>query len=67
MKCPTCGSEEFYIKDDDDEYDIYEFTCSGGEVVFSEETDAEEATQVGDDAETFCNRCAWHGKFGTLE
>ncbi len=41
MKCPTCGSEEFYIKDEDDEYDIYEFTCSDREVVFSEEADAE--------------------------
>jgi len=67
MNCPTCGCEEFYVKDEDDEYDTYEFTCSEGEAVFSEEIDAEGAPQVENDTEAFCNRCAWHGKFGTLK
>ena len=67
MKCPTCGCEEFYIKDPDDEYEIYEFTCEEGQVVFSEENDSEDVPEVRDDTEAFCNRCAWHGKFGTFE
>ena len=34
MKCPTCGCERFYIKDSDDEYEIYEFTTAKGTIEF---------------------------------
>ena len=67
MKCPTCGCEAFYVKDADDEYDIYEFTCSGGQIEFSDTIDTEDTPQIQDETETFCNRCAWHGQFGTFK
>jgi len=67
MKCPTCGSEAFYVKDPDDAYDIYEFTCSGDDVAFSGDIDTGDIPEIENETETYCNKCAWHGKFGTLE
>ena len=67
MKCPTCGCEKFYIKDENDEYEIYEFTTSGEKIVFDEGLDQQEIPQITDGRETFCNQCAWHGKFDTLD
>ncbi|AEB09991.1 hypothetical protein [Desulfobacca acetoxidans] len=61
MKCPLCGSLNFYIKDAEDEYDVCEFQIKDGKVVF-----AEEPRPLPPDMEAFCNRCAWHGKFATL-
>ena len=67
MKCPLCGCEEFYVKDPDDEYELYEFTCKDGAVVFQEGVDADGAPPVDDATETYCNRCAWHGRKETLK
>lgn len=67
MKCPTCGCENFYIKDADDEYETYEFSCSTGKVEFDDDLDKQEIPQVTNEIETYCNKCAWHGKFGTLK
>ena len=67
MKCPTCGCEKFYIKDKDDEYEIYEFTTAGGTVAFSDGGDQENAPDLANNTETFCNKCTWHGKFDTLK
>ena len=66
MKCPTCGCEQFYIKDKDDEYEIYEFSILGEKIVFDENTDQQETPKIENEIETFCNKCAWHGKFNTL-
>ena len=67
MKCPTCGCEKFYVKDVDDEYEIYEFTTSGGKVAFEQEYDQNQLPNITSEIDTFCNKCAWHGKFETLE
>ena len=67
MKCPTCGCEKFYVKDEDDEYEVYKFTASGGKVAFEEEYDQNQIPNITGKIETFCNKCAWHGKFETLE
>ena len=67
MKCPTCGSENFYVKDADDEYEIYEFNCSEGAIKFDDDLDKEGVPQIEKETETFCNKCAWHGKFNTLK
>ena len=63
MKCPTCGSESFYVKDPNDEYEIYVFTCQEGEICFDAEISEAEAPQVEDDTETYCNNCSWHDSF----
>ncbi|THB80157.1 MAG: hypothetical protein D3926_08615 [Desulfobacteraceae bacterium] len=66
MKCPTCGCERFFVKDADDEYEIYEFTAPGGQVNF-DDPGSEDLAEVTSDTETFCDKCAWHGKFSTLK
>ena len=38
-KCPVCGCKKFYVKNPDDEYDIYEFKCKEGEICFEEDLD----------------------------
>jgi len=66
MKCPTCGCEKFYIKNQDDEYETYEFSTSGEDIIFDESLDQQELPQITPKIETFCNQCAWHGEFNTL-
>jgi hypothetical protein len=66
-KCPVCGCEKFYVKNPDDEYDIYGFECRDGEICFEEELEEEERPDIGDGTETFCSRCAWHDKFNALK
>jgi hypothetical protein len=66
MKCPICGCENFYVKDDDDGYEIYEFSCSEETVKFDSSLEEKEIPQMTDDTETYCNKCAWHGKFRIL-
>lgn len=65
--CPICGCEEFYVKDPEDEYEIYEFSCENGEVCFDPEADKENAPDMGAETETYCNRCSWHDKLETLK
>ena len=66
MKCPLCGCTEFSVKDPDDEYDIYEFTCKDGSVAFDAEVDVKDVPEISDATETYCDKCAWHGKMETL-
>jgi hypothetical protein len=67
MKCPDCGSQGFYIKDPEDQYNISEFAVQNGEIVFTAVETASAKVEVGDDTETFCSRCAWHDKYKTLK
>jgi hypothetical protein len=67
MKCPDCKSERFYVKDPDDEYEVYTFSCPDDVVCFDEEVDAGEAPAVDAGTETFCERCAWHGRLSDLD
>jgi hypothetical protein len=62
-KCPACGCEQFYVKDPDDEYDIYEFECRKGQVCFNGGAGSDECPAISDDTEVFCNTCAWHDQF----
>ena len=64
MACPICKSDQFYVKDPDDEYDIVEFEIKDGHVTI---TDAEtDDTDIDSGREIFCQRCAWHGKKDAL-
>jgi hypothetical protein len=65
-KCPLCSSQNFFIKDPDDPYEIYEFDLQEGEIVFRTEGDESELPEIEGETETYCNRCAWHDKLRTL-
>jgi len=67
MKCPDCGAQRFYVKDPEDQYNIFEFDLVEGEIVCSEEAIDSEPLEVVDETETYCDRCAWHDKFKTLK
>ncbi|MGD9505441.1 MAG: hypothetical protein AB7W37_11035 [Syntrophobacteraceae bacterium] len=60
-RCPLCGSQDFYVKDSVDEYELHEFTIEKGEIVFSCECDESEQPEIGSGSSIHCNRCAWHG------
>ena len=66
MACPICKSDQFYVKNPDDDFDIYEFQYEAGKVTFA---DSELDAEVGDitqKREVYCQRCAWHGKKDAL-
>lgn len=63
MKCPSCGSNSFYVKDPHDPNTLYVFTCEEGEVCFDPDIGVDEPPQIQDDTETFCNDCSWHDSF----
>ena len=65
-KCPLCGSQRFYIKDAKDQFEIYEFDLKEGEIAFDSEVSDSELPAITDETETYCDKCAWHGKIETL-
>lgn len=67
MKCPDCGCQRFYVKDPEDQYNIFEFDLVDGRIVPSEKDTESDPLEVVEETETFCDRCAWHDKFKTLE
>jgi hypothetical protein len=66
MKCPICGSLNFFVKDPDDEYETYEFELKGESTVFKPAA-AGSRPEVKADTEVFCERCSWHEKFLELK
>ncbi len=67
MKCPMCGSHDFYVKDPEDEYETYGLDMVGGNVVFNAEVEVSDAPELTEDSETYCDQCAWHGKLEELK
>ena len=67
MKCPVCGSLNFFVKDPDDEYETHGFELKGQDVVFSPEVAESESAEVKGNTEIFCEKCAWHDKFQELK
>ena len=67
MKCPACGSESFYTKDPEDQYNIFNFDLKEGKIIFNVEDTESNMPDVVEETETFCKRCAWHDKFKTLK
>lgn len=66
-QCPVCGSEEFYVKDPEDEYETYGFRCEEGGLQFDQEVEMEQLPEVSGETEAFCNRCAWHDRMEVLQ
>jgi hypothetical protein len=64
MKCPTCGSLQFYAKAPDDEFEEYRFSLQGERVV--PHPDNADSLEMTDQTEAFCERCAWHGRLAEL-
>ena len=67
MSCPLCRSTRFYIKNDEDEYETHEFELCQGQIRFDDEEHMEEAPDVTQECEIFCQRCAWHGPLNKLK
>ena len=66
-KCPACKSENFYLKDPDDEYEIFEFDLQEGEMIFLGNEGLKDPPPLRDETRIFCNRCAWNGRKTDLE
>jgi hypothetical protein len=66
-KCPLCGSQRFYVRDPEDQYETYEFDLNEGKLIFDPETTETEPPQISAETETYCNKCAWHDRFKTLK
>jgi hypothetical protein len=67
MKCPICGSLNFFVKDPDDEYETFEFELKDAKIVYNSETDESDSPEVKSDTEVFCEKCSWHDKFQELK
>lgn len=66
MKCPDCGAYRFYAKDPDDPYLLTEFDLASGRIEFLNVDEDGSTLEIDEDTETYCDRCAWHGKFRIL-
>ncbi|MGD2099747.1 MAG: hypothetical protein PVG35_19380 [Desulfobacterales bacterium] len=67
MKCPVCGSLNFFVKDPDDAYETCEFELKGEDVVFDPDAAESDCAKVNGDTEVFCEKCSWHDKFQELK
>ncbi|MGD8343798.1 MAG: hypothetical protein PVI38_13145 [Desulfobacterales bacterium] len=67
MKCPVCGSLNFFVKDSEDEYETCEFELKGDDVVFDPESAESDCAEVNSDTEVFCEKCSWHDTFQELK
>jgi hypothetical protein len=67
MKCPVCGSLNFFVKDPDDEYETFEFELKDDSVVFNENAAESESPEVKSETEVFCEKCSLHDKFQELK
>ena len=67
MKCPVCGSLNFFVKDPDDEYETHEFELKDDNAVFASEPEESGSPDVKADTEIFCEKCSWHDKFEELK
>ncbi len=65
MKCPTCGSLQFYAKDPEDEFEELRFSLQGEAVV--PDPDNVAILEMTPQTEAFCERCAWHGRLTDLK
>jgi hypothetical protein len=65
-KCPFCGSQNFYVKNPEDQYEIFEFDLQGGQIQFKPGEEGGTPPAVEAETETYCGLCSWHGKFNTL-
>jgi len=63
MACPLCGCEHFYVKSAEDAYETFEFDVRNGKNFFRSEEMERACPEIKEDTETYCDHCAWHGKW----
>jgi hypothetical protein len=66
-KCPDCGSQSFYVKDPEDQYNISGFELKDGGIISTDVETDPVPLEVADETEIFCDRCAWHDKLKTVK
>jgi hypothetical protein len=66
MACPVCACDRFYVKGQEDEYDMQEFDLRYGEVFIAAEETENGKIEIQDETEVFCDNCSWHGKLKEL-
>ena len=66
-KCPICGSNEFHVKNPDDVFDVCQFECRDGRIVFAPDLEPAEIPEICNETIAYCNRCAWHDRFDRLD
>lgn len=67
LMCPDCRAQRFYVKDPEDSFTLTEFSVESGEVEYLDDSQDAENLPVNEDTEIYCDRCAWHDKFATLQ
>ena len=67
MKCPLCRYQRFYLKDPDDEYETYGFSCESGDICFDPELNESEIPELSDDTHIYCDNCAWNGTLSQIK
>ncbi|MCP4747408.1 MAG: hypothetical protein GY874_14895 [Desulfobacteraceae bacterium] len=65
MSCPICKSKQFYVKDSVDEFETYEFTSKGGQIIF--DGTVSNTPELTGENEIFCQRCSWHGPYKNIQ
>jgi len=65
-KCPVCGCKVLFVKDQEDEYELYEFECKDGKICFDSDVNDSEAPEIESKTEVYCTKCSWHDKFKKL-
>lgn len=66
-KCPDCGTQKFYVKDPEDQFNICEFNLTEDGIEYIDTEDNAEHLDITEETETYCDRCAWHDKFKSLK
>ncbi len=67
IQCPDCGANEFYVKDPQDKFNIFEFNLVEDKIVHLDVDTEEPIPNILDETHTYCQRCSWHGKFKILQ
>jgi hypothetical protein len=67
MRCPICASQNFYVKDAEDEFELYDFEFKEGQIVFAVGVEVALVPAMTEDTATYCSRCSWHGVMGSLK
>jgi len=65
-RCPVCKSEDFFVKLSEDQFDVCEFCTKDGEIAFAPDADPADLPEITAETETYCSRCAWHGRYDSL-
>jgi hypothetical protein len=55
------------MKDPDDDFETYGFTCEDDEVCFDPGINEEDIPELDDDCQIYCEKCTWKGKYNEIK